>query len=107
MQLGEDYDLVMRVTRDAEGRILSGVAVGDTLAQNQALIIGCHRGEFKEQPAVGAGISDMLLDHDPLAWRTVIREQLEMDGQAVDEVAVTCTGIRVKAGYPQEGGRLK
>ena len=102
MQLGEDYDLVMRVTRDAEGRILSGVAIGDTLAQNQALIIGCHRGEFKEQPAVGAGISDMMLDHDPLAWRTVIREQLEMDGQTVDEVAVTRTGIRIRAEYKKQ-----
>lgn len=99
MQLDKDYDLDMKITRDAEGKILSGVAIGDTLAQNQALIIGCHRGEFKEQPAVGAGISDMLLDHDPLAWRTVIREQLEMDGQTVDEVAVTNRGIKIKAKY--------
>ena len=102
MQLGEDYDLVIKVARGADGKIVSGVAVGDILAQNQALIIGCHRGEFKEQPAVGAGISDMLLDHDPLAWRTVIREQLEMDGQTVDEVAVTRTGIRIKAEYKQQ-----
>ena len=99
MQLDKDYDLDMKITRDAEGKILSGVAIGDTLAQNQALIIGCHQGEFKEQPAVGVGISDMLLDHDPLAWRTVIREQLEMDGQTVDEVAVTNRGIKIKAKY--------
>ena len=99
MQLDKDYDLDMKITRDAEGKILSGVAVGDTLAQNQALIIGCHQGEFKEQPAVGVGISDMLLDHDPLAWRTVIREQLEMDGQTVDEVTVTNKGIKIKAKY--------
>ena len=99
MQLDKDYDLDMKITRDAEGKILSGVAIGDTLAQNQALIIGCHQGEFKEQPAVGVGISDMLLDHDPLAWRTVIREQLEMDGQTVDEVTVTNKGIKIKAKY--------
>ena len=99
MQLDKDYDLDMKITRNAEGKILSGVAIGDTLAQNQALIIGCHQGEFKEQPAVGVGISDMLLDHDPLAWRTVIREQLEMDGQTVDEVTVTNKGIKIKAKY--------
>ncbi len=99
IQLGEDYDLVIKVARGADGRIVSGVSIGDILAQNQALIIGCHRGEFKEQPAVGAGISDMLLGHDPLAWRTVIREQLEMDGQTVDEVAVTNRGIKIKAKY--------
>ena len=99
MQLDKDYDLDMKITRDAEGKIRSGVAIGDTLAQNQALIIGCHQGEFKEQPAVGVGISDMLLDHDPLAWRTVIREQLEMDGQTVDEVTVTNKGIKIKAKY--------
>lgn len=102
MQLDDGYDLCMRTVRDADGRIVSGVAIGDTLAQNQALIIGCHQGEFKEQPAVGVGISGMLLDHDPLAWRTRIREQLEMDGQTVDEVAVTRTGIRVRAEYREQ-----
>lgn len=99
MQLTQDYDLLVRPERDAYGRITRGIAIGGTLAQNQALIIGCQPGEFKESPAVGAGISGMLLDHDPLEWRTRIREQLEMDGQTVRNVTVTQAGITVDAHY--------
>lgn len=99
MQLTADYDLDIRPVRDSSGKILGGTVIGDTLAQNQALIIGCHKGEFKEAPYLGVGISDMLLDHDPLAWRTEIREQLELDGQTVDGVTVTRQGIAVDAHY--------
>lgn len=99
IQLTSDYDLDIRPQRK-EGLVTSGLTIGDTLAQNQALIIGCHRGEFKENPAVGVGISDMLLDNDPLSWRTRIKEQLEIDGQTVEEVKVTNQGIQLKAYYP-------
>ncbi|WP_216655759.1 hypothetical protein [Xylanibacter muris] len=75
------------------------LAVGDILRQNQALILSLHKGELKERPAVGAGISDMLLDHDPIYWRTVIKEQLEMDGQRVGSVKITHTGIQIEATY--------
>ena len=99
IQLTADYDLDVQVERDNRGRIVQGLAIGDTLAQNQALILICHQGEVKESPAVGVGIEDMLLDHDPLRWRTRIREQLEIDGQTVDEVKVTNKGITIKASY--------
>lgn len=99
IQLTEDYDLDVKVERDAQGRIASGMVLAETTAQNQALILQCHKGEIKESPAVGVGIEDMLLDHDPLRWRTRIREQLEIDGQKVDEVKVTNQGISIKASY--------
>ncbi|MBR0183082.1 MAG: hypothetical protein IJQ05_07405 [Bacteroidaceae bacterium] len=72
---------------------------GDILQQNQALLLMLHKGELKERPAVGVGISDMLLDNDPLYWRTMIREQLEMDGQKVGSVKLTRTGIQIGATY--------
>lgn len=50
-------------------------------------------------PSVGVGISDMLLDNDPIYWRTLIKEQLEMDGQTVDKVTITMTGIKIEAKY--------
>lgn len=90
IQLDNSYDLDIRS---------GSLKVGDTTAQNQALIIGSHKGEFKEQPAVGVGISDMLLDHNPLAWRQEIREQLEIDGQEVNNVQITKTGVTVDAHY--------
>ena len=41
----------------------------------------------------------MLLDNDPIYWRTLIKEQLEMDGQTVDKVTITMTGIKIEAKY--------
>lgn len=95
----KDYDLDIDVVKDADGRILQGVRIGDVTAQNQAIILVCHKGEVKEQPAVGVGISDMALDHNPLAWRTKIREQLEFDGQDVDKVTITTDSISIDAHY--------
>lgn len=79
-----------------KGRTL---AIGETTRQNQALILLLHKGELKENPAVGVGISDMLLDHDPLHWRQTIREQLEMDGQEVSSIRITNHGITIDAQY--------
>ena len=75
------------------------MVLGDVLQQNQALILTLHRGELKESPAVGVGISDMLLDHDPLLWRSRIREQLEMDGQTVNDIKITTNGVMIDASY--------
>lgn len=97
--LTADYEPRIRLVRDEEGRIIEGLALGETLPQNQALILTLHQGELKEAPAVGCGISDMLLDHRPLFWRTRIREQLEMDGQTVTSIKITTTGIHIDARY--------
>ena len=97
--LTADYEPYIRLVRDEEGRIIEGLALGETLPQNQALILTLHQGELKEAPAVGCGISDMLLDHRPLFWRARIREQLEMDGQTVTSIKITTTGIHIDARY--------
>lgn len=94
-----DYEPDIRPVRDASGKITAGLVVGDILRQNQALILLLHPGELKENPAVGCGIADMLLDHDPLRWRAVVREQLEMDGQRIDRIRITRTGIELDAAY--------
>lgn len=90
---------------DDEGRYLEPVIkngelqVGDILHQNQALLLLLHKGELKERPAVGVGISDMLLDNDPIYWRTSIKEQLEMDGEKVESVKILENGIQIEATY--------
>lgn len=95
----DDYDLKITVERDIDGKITSGLNIGDTTAQNQALILYAQPGEIKEQPIIGVGITSMCLDHDSLAWRSKIREQLELDGQKVDQVKITKTGIIIDAKY--------
>lgn len=94
-----DYEPLIDVRRDAAGRIEEGLRVGDVLRQNQALILTLHKGELKERPMVGVGLSDMLLDNDPMYWRSTIREQLELDGQTVGSVKVTTKGVRIEAEY--------
>ena len=94
-----DYDVAVDVKRDAAGLIVSGLVVGDILHQNQALILVMHKGDLKSDVSVGVGIDRMLLDNERLTWTREIREQLEMDGQKVDDVKITDRQIIIKAAY--------
>ena len=94
-----NYDLDIKVVSDASGRIQSGLVVGDILHQNQALILVFHKGDLKDDVSVGVGIDRMTLDNDRLTWSREIREQLEMDGQQVEEVKIENHTIKIKASY--------
>ena len=94
-----DYDLSIKVERDNGGKILSGLVVNDILSQNQAIILMIRKGELKEDPTIGVGLSDMLLEHDLMAIRTEIRQQLELDQQTVDVVKVTSSDVIIEAHY--------
>lgn len=95
----EDYDIKIDVQKGLDGRIISGLEIGDILRQNQALIMVMHKGELKENPSVGVGISDIINDHQLDKWRAEIREQMEMDGQKVDSVKLDNYGLTIEAGY--------
>lgn len=77
---GELMDLKIDIKRDSSGKITQGIVLGNTLQQNQALILIPHQGEFKFNPDLGVGIADMLLDHDYLAYRHKIRDHFAKDG---------------------------
>ena len=94
-----DYDLDVKVVTDAAGRIQSGLVVGDILRQNQALILLFHKGDLKADVSVGVGLDRMLLDHDSLTWSREIREQLELDGQVVEDVSIEKGIIKISAHY--------
>lgn len=95
----DDYDLEIKVERDKYGKIISGLVVGDTLHQNQALLLGIRKGELKENPSIGVGISDMFLTHNLADVRNEIRQQLELDGQTVNKIIVTPTQLMIDAHY--------
>ena len=76
---GEIGDLKIQVKRDASGKIVQGMIVGETLEQNIALILISHQGEFKFNPDLGVGIGDLLLSSDYLVYRHRIREHLAKD----------------------------
>lgn len=84
--IDNDYNLQVLPVRGADGKIVSGLRIGDTLRQNQGLILILQPGEIKREPVVGVGIEDIALDNDFLRWRRSIRQQMELDGQDVREV---------------------
>lgn len=94
-----ENDIDIRVVKDSSGKIESGLVLAETLPQNQALILQLHKGELKDDISVGVGIADMLLDNDILAWRSEIREQMEMDGQTVDSVVITKDSVIINSKY--------
>lgn len=94
-----DYDIDIKPVRDKNGRITSGLVVGDILHQNQAIILSVRKGELKESPSVGVGLTDMLLSHNQTAIKNEIRQQLELDGQTVEKIVVTPSQVAIEAHY--------
>ena len=95
----QDFDIKIDIKKGLDGKITSGLEVGDILRQNQALILVMHKGELKENPSVGVGISDIINDHQLDKWRAEIREQLEMDGPKVNSVKLDNYGLTIEAEY--------
>ena len=62
--------------------------------QQQKAIITTEKGEWKEHPEVGVGISQMLADDLYTETLIEIKKQLEYDGMQINDVAL------------QEGGKL-
>lgn len=82
-------DLIISVRRDADGLIAGGLVVGEADYQSQALILEAGKGAFKEHPALGADIDNMVNDHDLTGWKREITLQLEADGFKVQEIDLT------------------
>lgn len=88
-------DLQVSTERDALGLIAQGLEIGDTTYQNQAIILQASKGEFKEYPTLGVGISDMVNDHEVVGWRREIALQLESDGMTIKEVEIDLINNKV------------
>lgn len=84
--INDEYELKIAAERDSTGKIIKGAVIGNSLYQNTGLILICRKGEFKQLPALGVGIEDMLLDNDYLEWRRKIRINLELDDQKIRSV---------------------
>jgi len=89
IQLDSDIDLFISVEKDSSGLITSGLVIGDTLYQNQYIILSAQKGELKEEPLLGVGIGDMTNDEDLAPWKKSIREELYKDGIAVDTLTIS------------------
>jgi hypothetical protein len=99
MRLNKDYDLDILVKRDGQGKIVSGLVIGEVTAQNQAMLLYAQKGEYKEYPLVGVGINDMVNDSDFDMWKKEITEQIEADGQRISKLVVNEKELILEASY--------
>ncbi len=76
-----------------------GVSLGETTSQNTAFLLMVHKGELKEFPMLGAGINDIINDHDLSAWKRTITETLEADGQLVNKVDISGGQLTIDSKY--------
>lgn len=84
----ENIDLKIKVIR-VGGLITQGLVIGNTLNQNQALIIISNPGEFAFSPTLGVAIDELILDNDYLRMRHRIREHFAKDGMKVKNVELS------------------
>ena len=97
--MAKDRDILLNSDIDimfADGDFV----VGDSTMQNQYLILSTHKGEWKENPFIGAGVEDMLNDDGGEAyWKQKISEELECDGMDVKDVKINNGQIQINANY--------
>jgi len=82
----DSIDLKIDVKRDSNNLITDGLCVGNTMPQNQALMLIANPGEFMFNPTIGVAIGDLLLNDDYLRFRHRIREHFAKDGLVVKSV---------------------
>ena len=85
---GAILDLKIEPKYDANGKIVSGLVIGNTLEQNKSFILMARPGDFKFSPSVGVGILDAVLDTEEnlLQYRHRIREHFQKDGLKVNSL---------------------
>lgn len=75
------------------------LVVGDTLYQNQYLLLTVQKGEIKEHPMLGVGIADMAGDDELDGWKKTIREEFAKDGLKVQKLTINTNGMELEAKY--------
>jgi len=98
IQLLNNLKLVIEPIRE-EGLIVSAMRIGNILYQNQYMILTAQKGEFKESPTLGVGITDMANDDNLEDWKKTIREEFKKDGMKIEKITISDTGMEIKAQY--------
>lgn len=88
---------------DEDGDVLienGDFVFGEATTQNQELILVAHKGEFKESPELGVGISNALLQENLQEVLNSIRRNFEYDGMKVKQLEIKPNGsLSVDAYY--------
>ena len=98
--LNNEFDLDILVRKDSEGKIVSGLKIGDSVYQQQTLLLVANKGEIKHSPLVGVGLNNFLLDdssNDELYQE--IGSQFRRDGMTVRSISFTDGKLNIESEY--------
>ncbi len=88
------------LTQDNDGVDLAvtsgGMAVGETQAQEEYLVLVSQKGEWKEHPLVGVGVADMVGDEDLRYWKREIIDNLARVGIKIKGVSLNNGQLEIK-----------
>lgn len=93
---------VFNVQRDDNGKIVNGLTVGSTQAQNEALILISNPGEFKNSPTLGVALESALLGDttDMLNYRHEVRRCYRLEGLEIEKLDLfDINRINIEASY--------
>lgn len=99
--LDSNYDLKVE-EKVVDGKICKSLVIENITAQNQALLLLCHKGEFKEDPMAGVGINDIIHEHDFISIKREIMYQLERDGQRVSRLVLNSNNLEIESFYRKD-----
>lgn len=91
----------IRLIQGADGAVdieleNGAMATGETLYQEEYLVLASQRGEWKENPLVGVGLADMVGDEDLRYWKREITENMARVGIKIKGVSLKNGQIEVK-----------
>lgn len=72
---------------------------GDSTKQHQNLLILTEKGEWKQNPTMGVGVSNYLLDDNYLPLKNEIEAQFEKDGITIESIQINNSKIQIIAEY--------
>ena len=74
--------------------------IGESLIQNQAMILLAVQGDYKLSPDLGVGIKDLLLDNQLLEYRHRIRQHFSIDGLHINHLDLyDLNKLKIEAEY--------
>lgn len=86
------------LTPELELQIANGdLVVADNLKQAQQLLLVTNKGEWKQNPTMGVGVSNYLETGATDRLSREIREQFSRDGMSVSSVRITGSTLDVEA----------
>ena len=90
----------LQVDENGGVRIQNGdLVLAESTIQHQRDLIMSEKGWYHHNPTVGVGLNSWLHDHSINNLASVVRSELERDGQKVQDIGTSGGKLSIQAGY--------